>query len=100
MLEGSKYITMITFENDRFHEKDVKDNSGSQIYTKKPKLKLSSHSDFCPICENAEAGSHLHYGGRGCSSCRAFFRRSVQNLSYNVGRSIALLEITINPQLQ
>ena len=99
MLEGSKFITMINFENDRFDERDVKDNSGNQNYTKKPKLKLSSHSKFCPICGNAEAGSHLHYGGRGCSSCRAFFRRSVQNLSYNVGRSIAFLEITINPQL-
>ena len=24
----------------------------------------------------------LHYEGRGCSSCRAFFRRSVQNKAY------------------
>lgn len=31
----------------------------------------------CPICGN-EAGRHNHYGGRGCTSCRAFFRRSVQ----------------------
>jgi hypothetical protein len=35
----------------------------------------------CPVCGN-EAGKHSHYGGRGCSSCRAFFRRSVQNRSY------------------
>ena len=36
---------------------------------------------LCPICSN-EAGRHNHYGGRGCSSCRAFFRRSVQNNAY------------------
>ena len=64
------------------------------------KLKLSSHSAFCPICGNTEAGSHLHYGGRGCSSCRAFFRRSVQTLSYKVGRSIAFFESTIKFQFQ
>lgn len=43
----------------------------------KPKIPLH----FCPICAN-EAGKHSHYGGRGCSSCRAFFRRSVQNRSH------------------
>jgi Zinc finger, C4 type (two domains) len=34
-------------------------------------------STACPICGN-EAGRHVHYGGRACTSCRAFFRRSVQ----------------------
>ena len=34
-------------------------------------------SSLCPICGN-EAGKHVHYGGRACTSCRAFFRRSVQ----------------------
>lgn len=36
---------------------------------------------ICPVCGN-EAGKHTHYGGRGCSSCRAFFRRSVQNRTF------------------
>ena len=76
---------MISVRNDRFDKEDVKINSGNKYYIKNNKLKLSSHSAFCPICGNAEAGSHLHYGGRGCSSCRAFFRRSVQSLSYKVG---------------
>ena len=31
----------------------------------------------CPICGN-EASKHVHYGGKACTSCRAFFRRSVQ----------------------
>ena len=83
---------MISFENDRFDKDDVKINPGNQDYIKNyKKLKLSSHTAFCPICGNAEAGNHLHYGGRGCSSCRAFFRRSVQTLSYKVSRSIAFL---------
>ncbi len=33
---------------------------------------------ICPICGN-EAGKHVHYGGRACTSCRAFFRRSGVN---------------------
>jgi hypothetical protein len=37
----------------------------------------NSGSTACPICGN-EAGRHVHYGGRACTSCRAFFRRSVQ----------------------
>ncbi len=36
---------------------------------------------ICPICGN-EAGKHVHYGGRACTSCRAFFRRSVQHDAY------------------
>ena len=42
------------------------------------------NSTICPICGNDAAGMHLHYGGRGCSSCRAFFGRSVQNSSFKV----------------
>jgi len=38
-------------------------------------------SKLCPICSN-EAGRHIHYGGHGCSSCRVFFRRSVQNKAF------------------
>lgn len=53
---------------------------------KSKKGKIPIHTIFCPICGNAEAGNHLHYGGRGCSSCRAFFRRAVQNNSYNVSK--------------
>ena len=31
---------------------------------------------LCPICGDT-ASSHMHYGGRSCTSCRAFFRRTV-----------------------
>lgn len=44
-------------------------------------IEASKPSNLCPICSN-EAGKHSHYGGRGCSSCRAFFRRSVQTKGY------------------
>ena len=33
----------------------------------------------CMICGDAVTG-HIHYGGRSCQSCRAFFRRSAQKL--------------------
>lgn len=39
--------------------------------------KAGSASNLCPVCGN-EAGKHVHYGGKACTSCRAFFRRSVQ----------------------
>ena len=35
----------------------------------------------CPVCGN-KAGKHSYYGGQVCNSCRAFFRRSVQNNTY------------------
>ena len=38
----------------------------------------------CPVCGIGDVGKHYHYGGRACSSCRAFFRRSVQNSSFKV----------------
>ena len=38
----------------------------------------------CPICGMGETGTHNHYGGRACTSCRAFFRRSVQTNSFKV----------------
>ncbi|XP_040573223.1 uncharacterized protein [Lepeophtheirus salmonis] len=36
---------------------------------------------LCQICGEV-AGKHVYYGGQCCTSCRAFFRRSVQNNSY------------------
>ena len=50
------------------------------------KIELNNHivSIPCPICGMGETGTHNHYGGRACTSCRAFFRRSVQTNSYKV----------------
>eukprot|EP00095_Tigriopus_kingsejongensis_P006368 maker-scaffold42_size484952-snap-gene-3.25 protein:Tk06368 transcript:maker-scaffold42_size484952-snap-gene-3.25-mRNA-1 annotation:"retinoid x" len=36
---------------------------------------------LCQVC-GLHAGKHNYYGGQVCESCRAFFRRSVQNQSY------------------
>ena len=43
-----------------------------------------TRSILCPICGMGETGIHNNYGGRACTSCRAFFRRSVQSNSYKV----------------
>ena len=33
---------------------------------------------LCKICGDYSSNNHYYYGGRGCASCRAFFRRSVE----------------------
>jgi len=40
--------------------------------------KLLSSVDKCKICKEP-AAKHIHYGAVSCFSCRAFFRRSIQN---------------------
>ncbi len=45
------------------------------------KLEVSNSSGICPICGD-KAGRHTYYGGKGCTSCRAFFRRTVQTKAY------------------
>ena len=32
---------------------------------------------LCKVCGDTQS-KHIHYGGRSCRSCRAFFRRSVE----------------------
>ena len=60
-----------------FEELGLLTSSSEGIGNRSPKESDISGSTVCPICGN-EAGRHVHYGGRACTSCRAFFRRSVQ----------------------
>eukprot|EP00093_Oithona_nana_P006513 06513.XXX_290934_291176_1 [CDS] Oithona nana genome sequencing. len=41
-------------------------------------------SDYiCPICKDvSDQPQQLHYGGRACFSCRAFFRRAHQKTKH------------------
>merc|ERR1712128_367302 len=39
---------------------------------------LLSPTDKCKVCSEP-AAKHVHYGAMTCFSCRAFFRRSIQN---------------------
>ena len=44
--------------------------------------------ESCKVCGDV-ASIHIHYGGRSCQSCRAFFRRSVVKFSrYVISKSI------------
>ena len=48
---------------------------GSDKNSKNP---LLSETEKCGVCGDA-AAKHVHYGATTCFSCRAFFRRSIQN---------------------
>ena len=39
---------------------------------------LISTTEKCKVCREP-AAKHIHYGSVTCFSCRAFFRRSIQN---------------------
>eukprot|EP00092_Neocalanus_flemingeri_P027056 GFUD01029342.1.p1 GENE.GFUD01029342.1~~GFUD01029342.1.p1 ORF type:complete len:735 (-),score=169.50 GFUD01029342.1:1651-3855(-) len=43
---------------------------------------LLSPVDKCKVC-GEPAAKHIHYGAMSCFSCRAFFRRSIQNRTAN-----------------
>eukprot|EP00092_Neocalanus_flemingeri_P045881 GFUD01051470.1.p1 GENE.GFUD01051470.1~~GFUD01051470.1.p1 ORF type:complete len:682 (-),score=136.96 GFUD01051470.1:677-2722(-) len=55
-------------------------NNQSSLPSLKPHAQahLLSATDKCKICAEP-AARHTHYGARTCFSCRAFFRRSLQN---------------------
>ena len=63
--------------NDRFSESSIEAPQPQYVNF----VQDQAVDEKCPIC-GCEASRHIHYGGRGCPSCRAFFRRSVQSNSY------------------
>ncbi|TRY67865.1 hypothetical protein TCAL_13234 [Tigriopus californicus] len=50
---------------------------------------------ICKVCGNV-AGKHSYYGGQVCNSCRAFFRRSVVNESFDSFKCLENKNCTIN----
>jgi len=56
-----------------------------EVETAQPHLQknhLISPVEKCKVC-GEQAARHIHYGGVSCYSCRAFFRRSIQNKTAN-----------------
>merc|ERR1712179_142734 len=51
-----------------------------QVKTKKQYSNDSNSSKKCKVCGDKES-KHVHYGGRSCQSCRAFFRRYVKTFT-------------------
>ena len=43
---------------------------------------LISPTEKCKVCHEP-AAKHIHYGAVTCFSCRAFFRRSIQNQTFD-----------------
>lgn len=52
--------------------------SGAQGPRPHAQVHLLSPTDKCKVCTEP-AAKHVHYGAMTCFSCRAFFRRSIQN---------------------
>lgn len=61
-------------------EKVSQDVDGSKHHLQKNHL--ISPVEKCKVC-GEQAARHIHYGGVSCYSCRAFFRRSIQNKTAN-----------------
>jgi hypothetical protein len=55
----------------------MEDTTGARDDKPFAQAKLLSE-EKCPICGDS-AAKHVHYGAMTCFSCRAFFRRSIQN---------------------
>merc|ERR1719270_1932811 len=58
-----------------FEDSMVAQGSGARPHAQ---VHLLSPTDKCKVC-NEPAAKHVHYGAMTCFSCRAFFRRSIQN---------------------
>ena len=63
----------------RNRHNSTNDNSEKDNSSKSAKQD-SSTIEACKVCGDI-ASTHVHYGGRSCQSCRAFFRRSVVKVS-------------------
>ena len=50
---------------------------------------LISSTEKCKVCKEP-AAKHIHYGSVTCFSCRAFFRRSIQNQGVSLARRFHL----------
>ena len=94
IIDSSSHLKTDRYDTEKFlsNEVDVKlvkpkDHDSESVDNTKFDNCAKSEVDFklkvlCPICREGDAGRHKHYGGKACSSCRAFFRRSIQNDSY------------------
>jgi len=61
--------------DEMFEDSMVAQGSGARPHAQ---VHLLSPTDKCKVC-NEPAAKHVHYGAMTCFSCRAFFRRSIQN---------------------
>ena len=59
---------------------NCKRSKAEKIQRKQHKKNDGILLEICKVCGDS-ASAHIHYGGRSCPSCRAFFRRSVQKFS-------------------
>ena len=67
-----------TSSNNSISGGDNRPKSSAEIMDSSLHNPLISVTEKCRICGEA-AAKHVHYGAMTCFSCRAFFRRSIQN---------------------
>ncbi|XP_059090042.1 vitamin D3 receptor-like [Tigriopus californicus] len=74
----------------------ISTEGSSHSKTLKLPSSLPTHSPrLCHVC-NLPAGKHNYYGGQVCESCRAFFRRSIQNQTHPIYQCKALKNCIID----
>ena len=67
-----------TSSNNSISGSDNRPKSSGEVIDSNLHNPLISDTEKCRICGEA-AAKHVHYGAVTCFSCRAFFRRSIQN---------------------
>ena len=67
-----------TIDADKFG--DHPEPNSMQCRKRKLPIEEINSSENCRVCGD-EASKFIHYGGRSCQSCRAFFRRTVEKQS-------------------
>ena len=78
---GRKNLTPnVELQAYKMERKSLNTNLPEKKGSRKRKLDKEELESLCSVCGD-KATKFNHYGGRGCQSCRAFFRRTVEKFN-------------------
>ena len=81
MCEGTPKNAQATPQDKQCKMHNLVEATVKEHNSKKTNSQAPAVLNACHVCKE-EAGKHCYYGGQSCTSCRSFFRRSVQSGSW------------------